>query len=186
MKKIESIFRSEDGHFLIEVRLRDLNQFFNTFDPSPFHDKDIDDDAERYIVDSVRAFSLKTKLKLVFYLPPEHHAQASQVIAYAIDNFFDFRATMAARELSSTLNEGRTAFVLGFLFLIICISLRTALNFMSNHPLGNIILEGLSIVGWVAMWRPIQILIYDWWSVYRKKKIYEKIRDMELEIVIDK
>jgi hypothetical protein len=186
MKKIESIFRSEDGYFLIEVRLRDLNQFFNTFDPSPFHDKDIDDDAERYIVDSVRAFPLKTKLKLVFYLPPEHHGEASKVIAYAIDNFFDFRATMASRELHTTLYEGRVAFALGFIFLIICIGFRTVLSFMSSHPLGNIVLEGLSIVGWVAMWRPIQIFLYDWWSVFRKKKVYEKIRDMALEIVVDR
>jgi hypothetical protein len=186
MKKMEAIFKNEDGYFLIEVRLRDLNQFFNTFDPSPFHDKDIDDDAERYIVDSVRGFPLKTKLKLVFYLPPEHHAEASKVIAYAIENFFDFRATMASRELISTFYEGRVAFALGFIFLIICISLRTALNFMANHWLGNIVLEGLSIVGWVAMWRPIQILLYDWWVVYRKKRIYEKIRDMGIEIVIDR
>jgi hypothetical protein len=57
---------------------------------------------------------------------------------------------------------------------------------MANHWLGNIVLEGLSIVGWVAMWRPIQILLYDWWVVYRKKRIYEKIRDMGIEIVIDR
>lgn len=186
MKKIESIFKNENGYFLIEIRLTDLNQFFNSFDPSPFHDKDIDDDAERYIVDSVRSFPLKASLKLIFYLPLEHHEPASKVIPYAIDNFFDFRATMATRELYSTLYEGRVALLLGFVFLIVCISLRSALGFMSARPMGNILLEGLSIVGWVAMWRPIQIFLYDWWSLYRKKKIFEKIRDMAIEISLDK
>jgi hypothetical protein len=185
MKKIESIFRKEDGCFLIEIRLRDLNQFFNTFDPSPFHDKDIDDDAERYIVESVRAFPLKTKLKLLFYLPLQHHEEASKVLTYSIDNYFDYRATLTSRELSSTLYEGRFALLLGSLFLIICISLRTVFGFLSANPFGNIILEGLSIVGWVAMWRPIQIFLYDWWSLYRRKKIFEKIRDMDVEINLD-
>jgi hypothetical protein len=185
MKKIESIFRKEDGSFLIEIRLKDLNQFFNTFDPSPFHDKDIDDDAERYIVESVRAFPLKTKLKLVFYLPEQHHGEASKVLTYAIDNYFDYRATLTSRELASTLYEGRFALLLGTIFLVICISLRTGFGFLSVHPFGNIILEGLSIVGWVAMWRPIQIFLYDWWSLYRRKKIFEKIRDMDVEISLD-
>jgi uncharacterized membrane protein len=78
------------------------------------------------------------------------------------------------------------ALLLGFVFLIVCISLRSMLGFLSAHPLGNILLEGLSIVGWVAMWRPIQIFLYDWWSLYRKKKIFEKIRDMAIEICLDK
>ena len=51
MKKMESIFKNEDGYFLIEIRLSNLVQFFNSLDPSPFRDKDLDDDAERYIVD---------------------------------------------------------------------------------------------------------------------------------------
>ena len=50
MKKMESIFKNEDGYFLIEIRLSNLVQFFNSLDPSPFRDKDLDDDAERYIV----------------------------------------------------------------------------------------------------------------------------------------
>jgi hypothetical protein len=186
MKKMESIFKNEDGYFLIEIRLSNLVQFFNSLDPSPFRDKDLDDDAERYIVDSVRAFPLKTRLKLIFYLPAEHHEQASKVIPYAIDNFFDFRASMATRELYSTLYEGRVALLLGFVFLIVCISLRSVLGFLSVRPLGTILLEGLSIVGWVAMWRPIQIFLYDWWSLYRKKKVFEKIRDMAIEISLDK
>jgi hypothetical protein len=34
----------------IEVSLRDLEQFFNTIDPSPFHEKDLDHDLEEFIV----------------------------------------------------------------------------------------------------------------------------------------
>jgi len=35
------------------------------------------------------------------------------------------------------------------------------------------------------MWRPIQIFLYDWWALYRKKKIFEKIRDMPIEICVE-
>ena len=34
----------------IEVNLQDLEQFFNTMDPSPFHEKDLDHDLEEFIL----------------------------------------------------------------------------------------------------------------------------------------
>ena len=143
MKSVDSTFRKEKGRYLIEVRLRDLDQFFNSLDPSPFHDKDIDDDAERYIVNSVGAFPLKTQLKLVFYLPHEHHTEAATVLSEAIDNYFDFRVTMARRELGATLNEGRVAMVLGLAFLVTCITVRTALGALQVHLNGMLLHLGM-------------------------------------------
>ncbi|NLE01237.1 MAG: hypothetical protein GX640_15325 [Fibrobacter sp.] len=181
----KSKFRYENGYYLIELRLSSLEQFFNTFDPSPFHDKDIDEDAEHYIVDTVRAFPIKTKLKLVFYLREEHQKEASKILLKAIENYFGYRAMMSSRELRSLLHEGRIALLMGCVFLVICIGARAALSFVEKYPLGNILLEGLSIIGWVAMWKPVHVFLYDWWAVYRMKKVYEKIRDMSIEICID-
>jgi hypothetical protein len=92
---------------------------------------------------------------------------------------------IAGREMSSTLREGNIALLFGITFLFLCIGLRTILSFLSSSTLGSIFLEGLSICGWVAMWRPIQIFLYDWWAMFRKKKIYEKIRDMPIDINLD-
>ncbi|NLG17161.1 MAG: hypothetical protein GX556_07520 [Fibrobacter sp.] len=74
---------------------------------------------------------------------------------------------------------------MGSLFLFLCMSARAALSFLSENTFGNIMMEGLSITGWVAMWKPIHIFLYEWWSHYRIKKIYEKIRDIPIEISLD-
>ncbi len=34
----------------IRLKLRDVHQLFNSMDPSPFIEKDLDDDAEEFIV----------------------------------------------------------------------------------------------------------------------------------------
>ncbi len=183
--KFESSFRKENGYYLLELRLTNLDQFFETFDPSPIHKKDINDDAERYIVNSVEAFPLKSKLKLVFFLPEEHNQEASHVLIPAIENFFEFQAMMASREIRSLLHEGNISLLLGFLFLIICIGSGAVISLVLHNHLRAIVLEGLNIIGWVAMWRPVQIFLYDWWALYRKKKIYEKIRDMPIEICVE-
>jgi len=70
-RDLRSNYRIEDGHVLIEMELRSMHQFFNTFDPSPFYGKDIDADAEEYIVDATREINIKSPLRLVIYLPEE-------------------------------------------------------------------------------------------------------------------
>lgn len=182
---LKSLFRVEEGCYLLEIRLSGLDQFFNSLDPSPFHKKDIDDDAERYIVNFVRAFSIKTRLKLIFYMPVKYHKEASEVLIPAIENYFQYQAVMISRELRSLLYEGRLALILGTLFLCVCIGARAILSLFLQNPFWGIILEGLNIIGWVAMWRPIQIFLYEWWNLYRDKKIYEKISNIPIEICVE-
>src|SRR6202158_371000 len=59
----------DTGHpHTISLKLRDVNQLFNSMDPSPFIEKDLDDDAEEFIVSWAQEFSPKTLLKLRIYL----------------------------------------------------------------------------------------------------------------------
>ncbi len=68
VNKLQSYYREEEGTYLIEIKLNQLQQVFNSLDPSPFLDRDLDDNAENYIINSVDEFPLNTPLKLVFYL----------------------------------------------------------------------------------------------------------------------
>ena len=40
-------YRCEGDTYLIEIRLRELRQLFNTLDPAPFHEKDLEPAAAR-------------------------------------------------------------------------------------------------------------------------------------------
>jgi hypothetical protein len=55
----------------IEISLGKLQQLFNSLDPSPFHDRDLDHDAEEYIVGWAEEIALPRPLKLVIYLPQD-------------------------------------------------------------------------------------------------------------------
>ena len=48
----------------IEVRIGDLDQMFNMIDPSPFHDRDLAPDAEKFIVGWARELPLDAPLHL--------------------------------------------------------------------------------------------------------------------------
>jgi hypothetical protein len=42
----------------IEIYLENLEQFFNSMDPSPFHEKDLDDNAEEFIISWAEEFQV--------------------------------------------------------------------------------------------------------------------------------
>jgi hypothetical protein len=60
---------ADQGHpHTISLKLRDMNQLFNSMDPSPFIEKDLDDDAEEFIVSWAQEFPHNAPVKLRIYL----------------------------------------------------------------------------------------------------------------------
>jgi hypothetical protein len=70
------------------MKLRDMNQLFNSMDPSPFIEKDLDDDAEEFIVSWAQEFSAKTPLKLRIYLEQWPSEDPKELIRTAVRNHF--------------------------------------------------------------------------------------------------
>ena len=82
----------------IEIRLSKLQQLFNSFDPSPFHERDLDQDAEEYILDSTDEFPLQMPLKLIVHLPTDQIPPGNTVdLPRAIHNYFAYRLSESRR-----------------------------------------------------------------------------------------
>ena len=183
MRDVAERYREEGGFRLIEINLPRIQQLFNSLDPSPFHEKDLDADAEDYIVGAVREFSLSTPLKLVLHMPEIEAAVAKAMdLETTIHRYFSYRRDSAGRDLRFLLREGRLSLVIGLGFLALCLSLRALLLSSPPGAVRSIIAEGLMIAGWVAMWRPIQTFLYDWWPVRRLGQVFEKLSAMTVEI----
>lgn len=183
MRNIASRYRRHGDSILIEVKLSDLNQLFNSLDPSPFLEKDLDDEAEAYIVDTVREFPLKTPMRLALYLPADTiRKDTAQVVSQAIHNFFEYRSGIADAELRHKLREGRASLLIGTLFLFGCISARQLVATAGSGTLHEILQEGLLISGWVAMWRPIQLFLYEWWPIRNRGRLYDKLSRIKVDI----
>jgi len=160
----------------IEIKLSRLQQLFNSFDPSPFHDRDLDQDAEDYIVDSADEFPLQTPLSLIVYLPADQlpPVQAPD-LTQAIQNYFAYRLSESRRRLRLFFRDGRIALSIGLVFLFVCIILRQVVLAARGGAVSEIAAEGLLIVGWVAMWRPLEIFLYEWWPIRRRCRVFDKL-----------
>jgi hypothetical protein len=184
MADIESLYRKENGTILIEIKLSSVMQLFNSFDPAPFHEKELDSAAEHYIVDTVSDFPKKTPLKILIYLPPDiATTERAMKIPAAIHNHFQYKMLVSDRKFRSHFRHGRITLLIGLSFLTIALVARQYVSTLENHILAQLFADALLIIGWAAMWEPITVLLYELWPILQMKKTYEKISTMEIEVL---
>lgn len=181
-RKRASVYRHEDGVALIEIRLREVRQLFHTLDPAPFLERDLDAEAERWLLDACREIGPRQPLRIVVHLPAaESTSEQGRTLADAVHHYFDYRQRQAGAEIVRLLRQGGVSFAIGVAFLVICLSLRQLLA--ASTALDSIALdEGLLILGWVALWRPTEMLLYDWWPLWRRRVLLRRIAGTPLEV----
>ncbi len=175
-------YRREGKLRLIELKLSNINQFFNSLDPSPFHSRDLDDEAVEWLMDSMRELYFLEEIKLVIYLPSDIENNTEAMIQQTINYFFTYRALVHRQHLRNILRDGKISLVIGLVFLTFCVALIKLLPVLGGGA--DVLREGLLIIGWVAFWRPLQIFLYDWWPFLRDARLCERIAKLPVEVRI--
>jgi hypothetical protein len=166
----------------IELRLQELAQLFNSMDPTPFHHKDLDRDAEAFIESWALEFPQDSRFHITVHLgqmPPE---DPTALVAEAIHNYFDYKSELVRREVRVLLLEGRTSLMIGMGFLALCLLGAEALGTFATGTFLKVLRESLTIGGWVAMWRPMQIFLYEWWPLVRRSRIYRSLSRAQVHV----
>lgn len=175
--------RSAYAHHL-ELRVHELAQLFNSMDPTPFHSKDLDREAEAFIETWARGLSPKSPLHLTIHLqhmPPE--GDPSTLVMGAIHHHFADKADLVRRDLSDLFWQGRTSLLIGLAFVALCLLAADFIGQAGVSTAHTIARESLTIVGWVAMWRPMQLFLYDWWPLARRIGTYRALARAHVKVV---
>ena len=168
----------------ISVKLRELNQLFNSLDPSPFLDRDLDHDAEEFIVSSAREAHGARGFELVVHLGTAPDPERAAETENAVQHYFAARAELKRREFRLLMRRGHSALLIGLLFLAVCLVLSGMARKLAASPVADILREGLIIVGWVAMWRPLEVYLYDWWPLREEWRRLQKLARMHVRLVV--
>jgi hypothetical protein len=168
---------------LIEVHVMELRLLFNPIDPSPLNEKDLDQKAEEFIVSWARSARHDAQLGLQVYVDRPGVPDEAATVSDAIHQFFGQRALNASRRLSQLFRVGRTSLLIGIAFLAVAVTLATMVDTaLAERPIGALARESLLIGGWVAMWRPLEIFLYDWWPIRAERRLYESLSTMPIRI----
>jgi hypothetical protein len=168
---------------VIEVHVRELHQLFDSLDPSPFHERDLDRNFEEYVTISAKELPSKRPAALVVYVDvPAASPDEAAIPESAIREHFARRAELTRRELRQLLRRGWISLAIGLSVLAAGVFGGLAANRLEG-PLGKLIGESLLIGGWVAMWRPMEILLYDWWGVRGEQRVFERLARVPVRIL---
>ena len=169
----------------IAVHVAEIKQLFHSLDPTPFRERDLDPKAEAFIAEWARELHGRARLTLAIHVDREDVSdEDAAVVRQAVRDYFAARAESIRRRLRQLFRVGRTSLVIGLVFLsAMILAGDLATESLKDTQFGTVVREGLLIGGWVAMWRPIEIFLYDWWPIRYDARLYDRLSAMEVRIV---
>jgi hypothetical protein len=168
---------------VIEIRVDGIEQLFHTLDPFPFREKDLDREAEEYIVGWARELPADRPFRIVVHFPDdEAQTNLARDLPEALGKYFAGRAAVIQGDLNELFRIGRRSLTIGVAILIACLlASNLASGFLADAPFRRMVQESFLILGWVANWRPLEIFLYDWWPITRRRDLYRRLSAAAVE-----
>lgn len=161
----------------LDLHVGSQRQLFNSMDPAPFRERDLDPEVSLYVREWAEELSLTAPLGIRVTLTDEPATTAEETaLRDALHDNFARSAAEHRRNLKKLFRDGRISLVIGIGFLALAITIAEAVaSRMSDGPYAKLVQESVVIGGWVALWQPINIFLYDWWPIRRLVKLYDRL-----------
>jgi hypothetical protein len=174
-----------DRRDVLELYLSDTRRLFNSMDPAPFRERDLDPEAAAYIVEWAEEVPAERPLGMVVRLGsgPVAATEAA-VVRDSVHDYFQRRAAATRRRLQQMLRLGRYSLLIALVFLAAVVVIGESLASVVNRERYAALIEHSLVIGaWVALWRPLEIFLYDWWPVRAEARLYDRLGKMDVRLV---
>jgi len=165
----------------IELRIDRLEQLFDSLDPAPFHAKALDPNADTYLRESAGERSSLDNLSISIH-GPVSLAGCIDDIASGIHAHYKLASQQAERRHRRRRRVGRVALVAGSVILVLALFLRTWIKTIEGS-VGEVLAEGLLILAWVALWRPIETIGFDSWESREERRLLAALSRVPVRFV---
>ncbi|MFM2077924.1 MAG: hypothetical protein RJA49_1814 [Actinomycetota bacterium] len=160
----------------IQVRVASVEQIFNPMDPTPLEDRALNIEVADWIEEWAEDFDKDEPITIEVLVADQRLAGREDVIATGIHNHFEYREWQASRQLTKLMREGRVSLLIGVAAIF---GFNGAAHLIGNstNPLLEVLHEGLLVVGWVSMWKPMEIFLYSWWPINRERRACRRLAE---------
>ena len=160
----------------IKLHLRALSQLLQ-LDPSPFRESALTPEADNYILSKAKQIPRHQPIRIVIELPSSaSRLESIPDVSGAITNHFRGCAEAESEHLRELFRYGRKALLIGFVTLSACLFLAWHVSYnLPTRPLTRLMQESFVILGWVSMWRPIEIFLYEWLPFARRRNLFRRL-----------
>jgi hypothetical protein len=163
----------------IPIRIDSAAQLFDALDPAPFREKSLSAGAEAYLVDCAGSLITAARIDIVL-TGPQHLQHEVPAISEAIHGHFAYLLEQARRRWQWRARIAGRATALGVAILMAAVGVREALG-AAGWAVIDVASEGLLIFGWVALWRPIEHLVFDRVEYRARCRLLERLAAATLQ-----
>jgi hypothetical protein len=176
---VKRAHRVADGKAHIELRLDRAAQLFDDRDPTPFRARDLDGDAAEYLLAVSESIPRHLPLAISVLVADPDDQEPEQTIRTAIPAYFRRLVEDIGRQLREHRARAKLAFAMGLTIMLVFLSL-ALLVVGEGSGWRQVLREGMVVIGWVAMWRPMELVLYDWWPLVQQRRRLQRLADAEI------
>ena len=169
--------RTENGEAILEVRVTTVERIFDNRDPAPFRERALDPDFVEYLVEGVR--DRAGKVQIVIWLA---QPCAPGEVEQAMHAHFEQALARTHRRRREQRRIGWLALAIAAVAVVVLTGLGELVARNVGGTLGSGLREALVISGWVLMWRPIEVLIYEGIPWRRERRVLRALRDASIDV----
>jgi hypothetical protein len=171
-----SLVKSDEDRGIIELQLRDLTDLIEA-DASPLREGALTSDAENYIARKAKLIVSHQPIRLVIKSAKPLDRDVGRIIA----DHFRTAAKMQSEAMSELFRSGRKALLIGLLTLALCLFLAWYFTYhVPQRPVTRLVQESFIILGWVSMWKPIEMFLYEWLPLSRRRKLFLRLSSADV------
>ncbi len=176
-------YKKINGRNTIEMNIKTTDHLFDGRDPAPFREKDLDEDAAKYIITSLRELPDDQPAQIKIYITQARGvSENDSSIKEAIRKFFEYESDMKRLERRHIFKVAFRSLFIGLTFLFLSIYASSFID-PSKGLFLKYINEGIHILGWYSMFHPISYALYEWWPIRDDEILFERASELEIEIL---
>lgn len=171
-----------DGDYLVvEVAIDGPFDLYDDKDPSPLKARDLKPSVEAYITNCVREIPFAQKMRIDFYFY-EFTGDDKEVklLEKSVRDFFIYQSRVRFVDFKFSIKNGLRSLSIGFIFLFLCIFISHTFLSSPTTLVATFFLEGLSVLGWVSLWNPVQVFLYEIWPIIGNSKTLKRCSTLEM------
>jgi hypothetical protein len=175
-------YRIDNGEAIVDVRVTSVGNLFDNRDPAPFRQRDLDPALVEYLVDAGYDVAAAERVRIVFRVK---EACAPSDVENGVHAHFEYELARLQRKRREQMRTGWVTLAVAIVAVVALVGLAELVERVIAGTLGAGIKEALLISGWVLMWRPIELLIYDGIPWRRQRRVLRRLLAASIEIRVD-
>lgn len=184
MAYVDPRYRRAGDTVYVELKLRTVRQLFDARDPAPFRARDLDAAALEYLLDAADDLPDDVEMALVFHFTEEPTPPSLEpdALIEAVRGYLGYEQARLRRRLRRLLQQAGAAGLAGLAVLALSLGLVRLLADASPHGAVAMVREGVTILGWVALWRPLEVALYDWWPLWERGRLLRRVAQAPMRV----